>query len=80
MTVINRLIRQAKSDPPPDRLLIRPNQVNSIAEHIRGCTQHPVDIDLVRQWLITGEVKIRGIPLRVIGSDHDTVWPGTEAV
>ena len=63
--VINNLIRQAKSVPPPVELTIRANQVGAVAQHMRGCLYRDwEDVQSLEQMLRDGQVRILGIPIR----------------
>jgi hypothetical protein len=68
MTLINRLIREAKSDPPPRYLVIPRHRVRQVAEHARMLMQHePLSCDGIEKMIIAGEMKMMGIPVRVAG-------------
>ena len=70
MTFINRLIKEAKSEPPPRELTIRPNQVRAMAEHCQSCTSHFLNapkIEEIEEWIRAGALRLLGVPVRVLG-------------
>lgn len=67
MSLVNRLIKQASSTPRPSELVIHSNQIGTLAEHIRATQPYLIEIELVLSRLAHGQIRLMGIPLRVIG-------------
>lgn len=67
MTIINRLIKEAKSDPRPERLVLPSNHVRTVAEHARSLMFWKEDIscDDIEAMIRRGEMKLLGIPVVV---------------
>jgi hypothetical protein len=62
------LQRQAARVPPPKEFVIRKDQVEMLAAHLRQNMSGDVDMDAgepLRDLIMTGRVKMRGIPVRV---------------
>jgi hypothetical protein len=66
MSFINHLIKRAKAEPPPSELVIPPNRLGTLIDHILATTFVRRDAGLVRQNLLDGKVRLLGVPLRVI--------------
>lgn len=67
MTLINNLIRLAKSTPTPPELTINDSQVGAVVAHIVACCSEPISYRLVERQLRLGRVTLYKIPIRVIG-------------
>ena len=68
MTFINNLRRLAKAQPPPAELLVPSSKLGSLADHVWcGCGVTKWSVEEIREKIRQGELKIRGIPVRVIG-------------
>lgn len=70
MTLINRLIAEAKREPRPTELLVPRNRCRQVAEHARlinACHFYDFDTDWFETQLLAGKAKMLGIPLRVVG-------------
>lgn len=72
MTFINTLIKQAKAEPKPAELTIRPAQVNAMSNHIMGCSRALlVDSEtnrlFIQNQLLLGRIKLLDVPIRVVG-------------
>jgi hypothetical protein len=70
MTFINNLIKQAKAEPQPRELTIRPNQVRALAEHCMGCcamTNSEAHRAQIEQIICDGGLRMLNVPVRVLG-------------
>lgn len=68
MTIINRMIRTAKANPPPTVLELPRHLVRQVAEHSRLSMQPPrPSCDELERMIVRGEMCMLGIPVRVIG-------------
>jgi len=70
MTFINRLISEAKAEPPPRELNIRPNQVRAMAEHCRSCASPYIKYptrEQLEQTIRDGGLRLLNVPVRVLG-------------
>lgn len=65
MTLVNRLIKEAKSKP--DHLTIKPNQVRQIAAHCHSLRMTSVGptIEELEQMICDGRFRMCGIPVKV---------------
>ena len=68
-TFINHLINEANRIPKPKEFVIQPCQVDTLAAHMRKMLKGDIDMDSepLRDQIITGRVKLLGIPVRVAG-------------
>ena len=67
MTLINKLISQAKQTPKPKELLIYPHQVIKIAQHAKTLQfWETIPIEMYIREIKEGRCYILGIPVRVI--------------
>ena len=63
MTLINRLIREAKDGAA--KLTIKDKDVSSVAEHFRALAISPVRKETVERGIRDGLLKLYGVPVEV---------------
>jgi hypothetical protein len=66
MSFINNLIRQSKAAPRPSELIVPVTKADAVVEHIIA-TGWDYERAVVRRWLLTGQMRMHGVPLRVVG-------------
>ena len=64
MALIGRLLRHVHNGAT--ELLIRPQDVGPLAEHVRSCMLTPLTSDEARRIILAGKLKMLGVPVRVI--------------
>lgn len=68
MTLVNRLIKEAKTEPRPTELLINSGQVREIAAHVYsimwGGPDRPT-IEKIEEMIRDGKMRMLDIPVRV---------------
>lgn len=71
MTIVNRLIKEAKAVPPPKELVIPANHIRQVADHMartlyHGAMERRMSTDEAVDKLVDGGVTLLGVPLRVL--------------
>lgn len=67
--LIVHLLAQARRVPPPKEFVVRQDQVDVLAHHMRQTMTGDIDMDSepLRDQIVSGRVKLLGIPVRVLG-------------
>lgn len=66
MALIGRLIREARLGAT--ELHVRPQDVGPLVEHVRGCIHPPISAASARECILSGHLKMAGVPVRVMGN------------
>ncbi len=65
MSLINRLIREVRDGAT--ELLIRPQDVGTVAEHVHALAWGPLTVEQARTYILKGDMRLEGVPIRVLG-------------